>query len=60
MMMLKNFIVFVFCLCRDRKVNPWNRAVNLDIDIFIDKKLMYDKLGMVNQWGKKKLFIKRF
>lgn len=50
----------MFTSYRDRKVDPWNRAIILDIDLFIDRKLMYDKFGMITQWGERKTFTKWF
>lgn len=55
---LNNWIMFTSY--RDRKVEPWNRAIILDIYLFIDRKLMYDKFGMITQWGERKIFTKWF
>lgn len=51
----------MFISYRVRKVDPWNTVIILDIDLSIDRKLVYDKFGMISQWGeRKKIFTKWF
>lgn len=45
----------MFISCKDRKLDPLDRAMSLDIDLFIDRKFVYDKFGTINQLREKYL-----